>query len=326
MRLLEADEKNAGFIPAQLDRIRHQAEQWVASESGTDSLVLLAARKGKIEFFEAFGRQDYASDSPLSRDSIFYVASISKVITATLAMQMVERGELSLNRFLKEYVPEMSGKYADRILMHQLLTHTSGLAEVDDPPLWISPPETDVPCPPGETAHRHKYFQALYKDDCYEKPGTQNMYANKNFNLLGEVIERICGRSLEEVAQSQLFEPLGLSNTTFLSPHALPAPVCQPDPSGLILESSLLDENVYGAATLKSNALELATFCQMFLNGGSYGGQQILHPWTVKEMTRNQIPGTGAFNFARQWVNEGSWGLGWMVQGDARWPWSHGFL
>ena len=64
----------------------------------------------------------------------------------------------------------------------------------------------------------------------------------------------------------------------------------------------------------------------MFLNGGCYGGQRLLNEWTVAEMTRNQIPGIGCVSPMGTWVPEGSWGLGWMVQGDARWPWSHGML
>jgi len=64
----------------------------------------------------------------------------------------------------------------------------------------------------------------------------------------------------------------------------------------------------------------------MYLNGGIYDGVRILSGWTAHEMTRNQIPGTGCVNFYGRWVAEASWGFGWMVQGDARWPYSHGVL
>ena len=81
-----------------------------------------------------------------------------------------------------------------------------------------------------------------------------------------------------------------------------------------------------GGGSLKSNAQDLATFGQMFANGGAYAGVRLLNDWTVAEMTRNQIPGVGCVSTMGSWVPEGSWGLGWMVQGDARWPWSHGML
>ena len=74
------------------------------------------------------------------------------------------------------------------------------------------------------------------------------------------------------------------------------------------------------------STLDLAVFGQTFLNGGIYDDQRILNDWTVSEMTRNQIPGIGTVSTMGSWIPESSWGLGWMVQGDAYWPWSHGTL
>jgi CubicO group peptidase (beta-lactamase class C family) len=72
--------------------------------------------------------------------------------------------------------------------------------------------------------------------------------------------------------------------------------------------------------------MDLAVFCQTFLNGGRYGDTRLLSRAAVTEMTRNQIPGTGVVTFDRVWFPEASWGLGWMVQGSNRWKYDHGAL
>lgn len=320
-----SDASAAGFLPRQIDRIRQRAEEWIA-QSHTQSLVLLAARRGRIGLYDSYGVQAHDDPSPLAHDSVFGVASISKVITATLIMRLVEQGSISLNRPVKEYVPELQGKYAERMMMHQLMTHTSGFADIHMPPLFIAPPETDVPIPEGMHPHMHKMLQAIYKMDCHRKPGEENTYCNENFVLLGHIIERVTGRSIEAVARDEIFDPLGMNNSTYLSPDALSAPRCEKDMSGAPFDTSVLREVAIGAGSVKSNALDLAVFCQAFLNRGGYGGYRLLHPWTVSEMTRNQIPGTPGYTPMGLYVPDGSWGLGWMVQGDARWPWWHGML
>ena len=81
-----------------------------------------------------------------------------------------------------------------------------------------------------------------------------------------------------------------------------------------------------GGSGLHTTAGEIAIFAELFRNGGEYDGVRLLNDWTVAEMTRNQIPGIGTVSLSGGWIPEASWGLGWMVQGDARWRSSHGML
>jgi CubicO group peptidase (beta-lactamase class C family) len=323
--LQETTPAEAGFRPGQIDRIRERASEWIETDH-TRSLVLLAARGGKIGLHEAWGAQSFDDPSPLSSASIFPVSSISKVITAAATMRLVEDGALSLNRLVREYVPELQGEYTERILMHQLLTHTSGFADVRMPPVFMAPDDTDKPCPEGMHPLMHRILQTIYSMDCYRKPGEECTYSNENFVLLGHIIERVSGQSLNDFARAEIFDPLGMQNTTYLSADDLSAPFCRRDPAGFPFDPRIMNELAVGAGSVKSNAMDLAVFCQAFLNGGSYNDYQLLHPWTVSEMTRNQIPGVPSYTPMNLRINDGSWGLGWMVQGDARWPWSHGML
>ena len=332
IRLLETSTPEAaGFASEQIDLIRTRASEWVAAGRAS-SLVLFAARGGKIALHEAFGVQSWDDPRPLVPDSIFRCASVSKVVTACAAMILVERGQLSLNRPIKEYLPEMRGKYAERILTHNLLTHTSGIAELEIPPIFLEPPPTEVPCPPELHPSLHAQLEYLYQADCYKKPSEQNIYASTNFTLLGEIIRRVSGQQFDEFAYDHIFQPLQMTHTTFRAEHRLGnVNVSMRDPSMWPKTSVTLDFDEFSdtpaaAGSLKSNAHDLAILGQVFANGGTYAGNRILAPTTVAEMTRNQIPGTGTVGVTGSWVPEASWGLGWMVQGDARWPWSHGAL
>jgi len=325
--LTQTRPEEAGLYPDQIDRIRDRAEEWAATDT-TIGLVLLIARKGKIGFFETFGQQSFNDAAKPARDSMMHVASISKLITATAILQLVERGELSLNRLLKEYIPELTGKYTDRILVHQLLTHTSGFADLIFPPIFIQPEPTDVPCPEGQYPHIHRQLQMMYKMDCYKKPGTENMYCTENYMLLGEIVRRVTGQDIEAYSQENIFQPLGMNLSSFRNPDNYSSPLMQRDPAGFPFTTPLesMHDTPSGGGSLKSCAMDLAIFGQTYLNGGTYNGFRLLNKGTVAEMTRNQIPGIGGYNFFRKHIPEASWGLGWMIQGHERWPWSHGSL
>lgn len=325
--LTQVTAEDAGFHPGQIERIRERANEWIQA-SHTQSLVLLAARRGKIALYEAFGKQNYDDNLALDRTSMFASSSVSKVITATAIMMLVEDGALSLNRLVKEYFPELEGKYTDRMLVHQLLTHTSGFADLRTLPIFVAPDETDVPCPVELHPHMHKVLQTIAKMDCHKKPGELNMYSNENFTLLGEIIRRVSGKDVEEYSRQYIFGPLGMKSSTFGPYDNCAAPVSKRDPSSWPSEfgRQVFENIVISSGSLKTNAMDLAVFGQAFLNGGEYDGHRLLNEWTVAEMTRNQIPGVGSYDPMNRFIPEGSWGLGWMVQGDARWPWSHGML
>ena len=123
--------EEAGMSPARLARIKELAARWV-EEGLAQALVVLAARRGIVVLHEAFGRLRPGPGSPsVRRDTIFPLASLTKPITATVVMMLVEDGILGLNHPVQEYIPEFIGEGKEMVLVHHLLTHTSGIREMD---------------------------------------------------------------------------------------------------------------------------------------------------------------------------------------------------
>jgi len=263
-------------------------------------------------------------------DAVFWCASLAKPITATAIMILVEDGLLSLNRPLKEYFPNLRGQYSERILVHHLLTHTSGFLDevVDDAPVFARPPDPGTAPAPGQDPNTHGVVSFYEGKDCFKKPGAQNSYCSANFTILGDLVRRVSGVSLGQFARERIFEPLGMTSSSMGYDHAFDERLVTMDKGffGHDFRDRIGSMGCNGGGALFSTAGDLAIFGQTFLNGGAYGGERILSEWTTREMTRNQIPGIGCVNFYGAWISEASWGLGWMVQGDARWPYSHGIL
>jgi serine-type D-Ala-D-Ala carboxypeptidase len=126
VKLCYGTPEEAGMLPDRIESVKQLAAGWVA-EGHTPSLVLLAARKGIIFLHEAYGRLWPEENSPpLRTDSVFPIASLTKPVTATAAMILVEDGLLGLNRPVIDYIPEICAEGTEEILVHHLLTHTSG--------------------------------------------------------------------------------------------------------------------------------------------------------------------------------------------------------
>lgn len=330
--------KEVGMDPDRIAALKNRAPDWVDGFR-MRSAVLLAARRGNVVFHEAYGplRSDAASPAVV-RDTIFAVNSITKVITATVAMTLVEDGKLGLNRPVREYLPEMCGQGADDIEVQHLLSHTSGLDEAE---MWERAGRLyknyNVPVTPEE-GQVHPFVEGLLERiwdlKVHHAPGSVMSYSNVNFALLAEVVRRVCGGSLEEFARERLFIPLGMKDTSMTwDPGKAGRQVRRGDgvPFGSSANNPMggneghwLQSAPWGFVGASSTALDLARFGQMFLGNGALGGNRVLSPASVHEMTRNQIPGIKADIFGVQL--EASWGLGWAIQGDFRWRWGNGTL
>jgi len=324
--------EEAGFLPERIQLIRERAAGWV-EDGRTASLVILAARRGVIALREAFGQLTFHENSPpLAVDSIFPVRSVSKPVTAAAAMLLVEDGKLSLNRPVTEYIPELSGKHTWRILVHNLLTHTSGFAGVDADKLISQQAEKGIKLPPRDkTQHPdiHERLSLTYPLELRKRVGERLIYTGHNYLLLSEIIRRISGRSFWDFTKERIFQPLGMKDSSFRLETPFEGRIVKrasDAPGHTYLNSREVLDRPEGNAGLLSTALDLAIFCQTFLNGGAYGGMRLLSLPTVSEMTRNQIPGTGTINSFGDWIPEASWGLGWMVQSHPRWVYSQGAL
>ena len=323
--------EEAGFRPEQIDRIRKRAAEWVAS-GNTPSLVMLAARRGVVALHEAIGRRA-PHDEVLGTDAIFPVMSITKPVTATAAMLLVEEGRLSLNRPLRDYVPEVCGDGTDDILIQHLMTHSAGHREPDLFDYVAKHPIEDLPeRDANQHPWVHRWLHERYAAPLSFPPGSQNSYGIHCISLLGEVVRRVSNESLHDFARARIFEPLGMADSSLvLEPH-MPDRVVERGPDLPFgndeflrnLDASLDVPSATGG--MLSTAWDLAVFAQTFLNGGTYAGHRLLSPVTVREMTRNQVPGISCEGWGGRTVAEASWGLGWMIQGEERWPFWTGSL
>jgi CubicO group peptidase (beta-lactamase class C family) len=298
-------------------RVRHVAELaagWVA-QGITPALVVLVARRGIIVLHEAFGRRTPDPDSPpLQRDTLFPLASLTKPIAATAAMILVDDGLLGLNRPVAEYIPEFTGEGKQAVMVHHLLTHTSGLRN-DDVAAYgeerrrvaaPSPSEDGVPSDIWDTP------SLGYEAPLWKPPGTEMSYCSYGYSMLAEIIRRVSGKSFEEFTRERIFAPLGMNDTGYVEPSM---------PRHRVVERSaeapggiwLLRDRSRGSSGGLSTARDMAIFGQMFLNGGSYGETRILSPAAVAAMTRNQIPGISA-RYGEEVFHEAAFGLGWSIQ------------
>jgi CubicO group peptidase (beta-lactamase class C family) len=316
MKLRKGSPEEAGIRPSTVEQIRKRAQLWV-SEGSTPALVLVAARRGVIFLHEAFGRHGPEEDSAaLLKNTLFPLASMSKTITATALIILVEDGLVGLNRPVQEYIPEFLGKGKEEVMVHQLLTHTSGMRDDEWMKIIEDEAETVEIPPPEDTANQKVYelLTLLLKTPLELKPGKEMVYADANYYLAGEIVRRLSGASLDQFTRERIFNPLSMDDTYFIVPEeAQDRVVRRPEEApGFIYHDKEFMERPSPSGGAFSTALDMAKFGQMFLNAGIYGQARVLSPASVAAMTRDQIPGVSAI-LGDHYFPYASWGLGWSI-------------
>jgi CubicO group peptidase (beta-lactamase class C family) len=333
--------EEAGMLPERVAHVRDLCARWI-EEGHTPSLGVCVARRGVVVLNEAFGVLGPGPDSPLlDLKALFAGASVTKAITATLAVQLVEDGLLGLNRPVREYLPEISGEGSDDMLVHHLLTHTTGYCWHEDPP-WLEHAARKLeagfeapPRPEGQHPLIHQYLSLFWDVPRVARVGEVMTYSNHNYELLAEIVRRLSGRSLEALARERVFDPLGMRNSYYVVPEsesprvvqrAPGLPMADPDsPFFQGLGSRQMQETPYGGAGLFTTPSDMVIFGQMVLNGGRYGSERILSPAAVRTMTRDQVPGVGA-RFFNKVLPNASWGYGFVVASPSKWKYFDGSI
>jgi CubicO group peptidase (beta-lactamase class C family) len=313
-----------GISADRLENIRNLAQKWV-DDGVHPALEIVVARRGVVFLHEAYGKLGPEKGAPsLMKDTIFPLASISKPITATAAMILLEEGLLGLNRPVRDYVPEFIGEGKDKVIVRHLLTHTSGQRDVDLIELakneGIELDETNADRWFRDNVEM--YMNLIYRVPLWKQPDSEMSYGSLNYDLLGEIISRITGMDLADFAEQRIFNPLGMKRTFFMVPDDLQNLVVRRPKSAIYYDALTRFPKVpLGCGTAHSTASDMAIFGQMFLNGGTYGGVRILSKASVDAMTRNQIPGIGALA-DDEYISEAEWGFGWGVHDTKKtWGW-----
>ncbi|TVT30444.1 serine hydrolase [Amycolatopsis rhizosphaerae] len=222
---------------------------------------------------------------PMRPDTIFDLASVTKLFTSIAVLQLVERHQVGLDEPVATYLPEFATHGKENVTVRQLLTHTSGLDADPVPSLWQGYP--DVPA-------RRK---AVLDSPLVNPPGSTYRYSDINLMTLGFLVERLTGRPLDAVVRDRITAPLGMADTGFNPPSAkldrIAATEYEAQPPRGLVRGQVHDENAWalggvsGHAGVFSTAADLAVLAQMILNGGSYHGVRILRADTVRIMLTN---------------------------------------
>lgn len=306
------DPGEVGMDAGRIANLRGLGAKWVETNQ-VASLTMVVARRGAVVLHEAFGRLGPEPDDPrLPLDAIYCLASITKLITATLVMQLVEDGLLGLNRPVREYLPEVSGPGTEAVMVHHLLTHSSGFKAVGltaHAAAKIAAGHLSASDPPERLGAWG--LREVWDAPLSASPGSQMEYHNINFAMLTEIVERLGGRPSAQLAVERVFEPLGLQDAWFVGL----------DPAKTHRYVRRAADNVYaplneidrpralGWASANATALDIARFGQAFLDGG----RPILTAGSVDAMIRDQIPGIEAVLGNERFGGAG-WGYGWGIQ------------
>ncbi len=285
-------------------------QHFVDSDVITGAVTAVVGPDGIIAI-EAFGLADVAKKRSMGKDSMFWIASMTKPMTAMGVMMLVEEGKVKLDDPLEKFVPEFKGiqvKTAQGLVapkrlvtVKDLLTHTSGI-------------DTGAVTPTGapvDTLPLAEMAVAYAKKPLTDQPGSKWSYNNNAINLLGRIIEVASGKPFADFMEERLFDPLGMTHTTFWpSPDhldVLAKPYSKNKETGALLEAknARFSEPLHNpkrtplpAGGLFSCAKDLSKLYQMLLNEGQLGGKRYLKASTLKQMATNQLGDLPKVSFA----------------------------
>ncbi|NQT53982.1 beta-lactamase family protein [bacterium] len=269
---------------------------------------MLVADRQKTLVVAAVGWADIAAKKPMRPDSLFWIASQNKPITAVALMMLVDEGKVNVDDPVEKYLPEFKGqmviaeKDADHVLLRKpkhpitvknVLTHTSGLpfqSALEGPTLDQFPLSARV----------RSYAMTPLEFE----PDSRYQYSNAGINTAARIIEVVSGMPYERFLDERLFQPLGMTDTTFWPSEAQAARVAKsykPGPNNKGLEETTIGQLQYPltdraerfpmpAGGLFSTAHDIVRFYQMLLNGGQLDGKRLLTEAAVKRMTSRQTP------------------------------------
>jgi methyl acetate hydrolase len=270
--------------------------QRAVTEGTIPGVVAIVASKDRILYQNAFGLKDVANRKPMQRDSIFRIASMTKPVTSAAIMLLEEQGKLRLDDPVSKYLPEFKGreviasfnqadgsfttrKASGDVLIRHLLSNTSGLA--------YSFSNTQVGPLQQKTGKQAEELPLLYD------PGTRWTYSGST-KVLGRVVERLSGVSLDRFLEDNFIKPLGMADTFYAVPAGKVERVVtthRRTNSGLAEtpNSATIVAPVAGDGGLSSTAGDYIKFLQLFLSDGKVAGKSILTKASIQAMTKNQI-------------------------------------
>nr|WP_288935436.1 serine hydrolase domain-containing protein [uncultured Allomuricauda sp.] len=338
--LAKVSPEEVGMSSERLEYLTQTFQDYI-DENELPGATILVARKGKTAYFEAFGKNDLENTVPMTKTSIFRIASQTKAIVSTGIMMLQEKGKLLITDPVGKYIPAFmettvavskdDGSYdivpANRpIRIRDLLTHTSGVSygEGIASDLWEEAniqgwyfANRDEPILATVTRMADLPFES--------QPGEQFVYGY-NTDILGALIEVVSGKALDVFLKENILDPLEMTDTHFYLPKDKKERLAvvysstedglerAPNPGGMVGQGAYVGgprKSFSGGAGLLSTSMDYAKFLQMMLNKGTFNEKRILSPKTVELMTVNHL-GDATF----PWSGGTGFGLGFSVVED----------
>jgi CubicO group peptidase (beta-lactamase class C family) len=303
--LTAAKPEEAGMDSAKLAAIKPAVEALLKEKRGA-GVVTLVARDGRLVHHEAAGLASIEKNKPMTPDTIFWIASMTKGITATAVMILVDEGKLNLDEPASKWVPELAkvtlagGKPLSRpITLRDLLSHTSGMP---DPPR--KPSDGNVPIA--------QYAVDLLKDPFEFEPGAKFEYGF-GLTVAGRIVEIASGKPFEQFVAERILQPLGMKDTTWhpdaaqrerlARTYKLAGDKLVPAHNAFLTSDPDVKREAEPSGGLFSTALDMARFYQMVLNGGELDGKRIVSAKGVTEMTKPHTAGGKTIQYGLGWFN-----------------------
>jgi CubicO group peptidase (beta-lactamase class C family) len=331
--LPEARPESLGLSSNRLQKIS-DAFRCEIDKGTTPGVTTLIARRGQIGYFEAFGRQSPDAPTPMARDSLFRIFSMTKPIVSLGIMQLVEDGHILLMDPLAKYIPEFADTKVGierngqlelalpvrPITIQDLLRHTSGIAyEITGNGMVQRMYQKSNLRSRDITNEEHAKIVAKLPLIC--QPGAEWNYS-RSTDILGRVIEVVSGKSLGSYLTENILAPLQMAETGFHTPAENKGRIAHPFPTDpwtgdkvSLFDPLEIPKMESGGGGLVSTTMDYARFCQMLLNGGTLDGARVIGCRTLHFMASNHLaPGV---KLETHLVPPGhSFGLGFAVRTD----------
>ena len=335
-----ANPAEVGFSAERLKRITAALEADVKAGIIPGALVVVG-RKGRIAYSESVGQLDPEAKTPMSRDGIFRIYSMTKPITSVAAMMLMEEGKIALSDPVAKYIPEFAtvkvgvekagadGKPALDLVaprrpmtVQDLLRHTSGLTYGFFGTGAVKQAYLDSKGIFGADLNNADFSKALATLPLMHQPGSNWEYSQST-DVLGRVVEVASGKTLYAFMKERILDPLGMKDTSFyVDDKAKFARIAEPFAAdrSFGVNANMSDPRLpvkyeSGGGGMVSTAADYARFLQMMLNGGQLDGKRYISPTTVKYMTSDHTAGIGLGSAYLPGDGYG-FGLGFQVRRD----------
>ena len=309
-QLKEVLPEEIGVSSERIKLITDLSEDYIKSNKVT-GIVNIISRKGKIVYFEASGNRGIDDNTPMKKNDLFRIYSMTKPITAVAAMQLYEKGKFNLDDLVSKFIPELKDlkildsennlkSVKNKMTMLQLLTHTAGFSYGFNPNDIVDKKYTEADL--WNSKDLDEFAEKISELPLKFEPGSKWHYSIA-VDLTGLVIERISGKTLDDYFNENIFTPLGMNDTFFEVPNKklnrfLPNHYYDYENKKIVKVNSqkkqaMSDYNnvtLYsGGGGLVSTAMDYMIFAESLRNGGAFNGNRILSPKTINFMTKNHL-------------------------------------